>query len=418
MDAAYQVCNKSSLGIGLGIILQDTMLVTLPKILFGLLVRHSGYIGLYEALVDAFDAIGLYILPVPLAKALSPSFAKGHDIPDPALLGAPMHELKDQLGKEIELSHGKGKVVVDHALLNRIGRAKTFQFAAIAGFGIAAEFIATALRALIFPMITKVDNFYAIAGLQVPEDQKKGGDEAKAAQARAWDNLKKALAFIAISIPGLLGLSYAVNHFRKPTNTHLDLWSKFSTHFDLAKGFGVSKMSTLPNLLLSVPAYMSVAYNKAGALEDCVRLLFVTIPSVLFFNQIGANLLAGGLARLKYGAKNLLLPWKQIHHEMKTGKREWFDLGAIDPKYLAQHPEFKKLPFEKQQALRQDFHFSQNYGVFMLAFVLGIATNFLNMFRTKDLQQNDLQNNSQKSDDELNRVQPQEMVNQATKIYN
>jgi hypothetical protein len=253
-------------------------------------------------------------------------------------------------------------------------------FMAAASSGAAAQIIATAPRALLAKALFHTDNFYAISGLPVPENETEGSEESQKAEKTALKNLIGSLAFLGLFIP-LLMLFTSKN---AKNLKHEATYKSLSKHFDMGSKFGISKTLTAIVLAFSPYAYLSVAFNKAEKLENAYRLIFLAIPEVIFFKQMIGTALGWVTGQLM-GVGNILMPIKDAVQEAKEGKRDFLYWSLIKDEHIQSLEKFKKLNKIKQEKILKTVNFMNEWAVYGMAMGFGFFINWINYLRTKQM---------------------------------
>jgi hypothetical protein len=397
---AQELLHASSLGPGIKQILQEFFMQFIPKATLSAFIRPA--MISYEILLEAPEYGLLYLLPPFVAVACAKAMKDMLGLPHFELLGQPLHKLKKNIGQEISIGSFKpAKVKIDNALISRISFGRFMLFLVAAGAGIAGQLIATAPRVLLIKNFTKIfnkntggtDNFYAISGLDVPECQKQGGEEAKEATRHAKENLWWGISYLLFSVPALLGLTKLFAKRIGPNGR----FNRISEVFTLDQKFGVSKIMTLFNLVIAPWAYARTALNKAGMAEDLNRLILFSIPAVLFFQQLAGNFLtwmgAKSLSLKASGKDGVVSSWKDYGRELREGKREALNLGLIDlhksgnqfSGRIERLPQIQELKLKDPALYRRALgrlHFLNEWGVYIVALGWGLSLNWLNFLNT------------------------------------
>ena len=390
-----EVVQSSSVGAGLSQIAQEFLFMFVPKTSGSLFIRHSGLMVAYEMLLELVEYVGLYLLPTFLAASLASFWMKRTlKLPDFRLLGEPYWKLEKNLNKEYSV--GKFKGVIDRKLLNKLALGKLLTFVAAAGAGCATQVMAPLPRVLFAKQLFNTDNFFAISGLQVAEEELKGSEESERAIKQGWKNLWASSAYLFLSIPAIMGLSHFLG--KRMSNDAPKWLNRAAKHFDMGEKFGISKMCTTFNLAVAPWAYMSVSFNEAERLENRDCLLLFAIPEVLFFKQLMGNLLCwlGGLAS---GAGNILMNPKTALNEFKEGKRELFDLSLVNKEHILSLQKVKAMSPEKQEKLLKTVELMDHKVVYGMALVCGFLLNWLNYLRTAHMHNQQMKEDEEYDDD-------------------
>lgn len=391
-----EVVSASSLGPGMSQIAQEFLFMFVPKASSSLFIRHSWLMVGYEFLLEFGEYLGLYLLPTFVASALAAFWMKNAlKLPSFRLLGEPMWKLEKSLNKEYSIGNFKG--VIDKDLLSRLSFGKLMTFIAGAGAGCAAQVMAPLPRVLFAKQLFNTDNFFAISGLDVPEEDLKGSDESEKAIEQGWNNLKGSSLYLLLSIPAVMAITgffgSRINHSNSPK------WmNRAAKHFDMGERFGISKMCTAFNLAISPWAYMSVSFNEAEKLENRDRLLLFAIPEVLLFKQLMGNLLSW-VSGLALGAGNVLMHPKAAINELKEGRREFFDLGLVSKDHILSLDKVKAMSEGKREKLLKTLDLMEHKVVYGMALVCGFLLNWLNYLRTAHMHNEEMKNRGEYDND-------------------
>jgi hypothetical protein len=381
----FLVCDFAN---GLGQSLQEALMQLLPRAGAGMIIRKTPLIGIEETVLELAEYLLSFILLSPFAASISKPLARSVGIPHYELLGMPAYQIHEKLGQQIEVGTlNKTKVKLDKELIQRISVGKLGLFAMLAAYCFAMEFVSSSLKVISMNGLFHTCNFYTISGLtQGNHEESLEGEEALA---KAWSNLKKVFLFLPVAVGGLFGLTALISKSSGVRNSRSV--ASLARIFDMSAKFG------LPKTLLAVSvltagffAYPSVARNAAEKLEIKHRVIEFAAPTVLFFKQVVGNILAW-LAGQAMGLGNVLSPVNSYFAEVKTGKRNIFDLGLVDlehdkeqgfsgkitdlPKLSGKAPEV----IEKQL---KTIHFMAHRAPYWIALLAGIGVNWLNYLNT------------------------------------
>ncbi len=371
--------------------LQEALLQLFPKVAAGLAIRKSLKMGAYEATLEMPEWINFYLLPTLFAATMAKFMAKHFKLPHFEALNQRMYNLEKQAGQKIEIGTlSKTTLHLNAENLNRLYVSKFMLFIMTALLSMAGGAIVPAIRLPIFQKLFGTLDFYKICGLPSKNDNPKAAQEA---MKQAIKNIKYALLAMALGIPSLMALSASLGRLNYAKIKIPQAIKTLSKIFDLGGNFGLSKVLVSFGVVFAgLYTYPSVALNPAEKREMKYRVLFFSVPCVLFFKQLVGNLVAFATA-LAFKAKyKELRPYRVVDSPMsyfkeaKSGKRDIFDLGLVG---IGKHEglytgrlatELKELQKTKPHLYKQylgSLHFAEHWFPFLWAIVTGFAINGL-----------------------------------------
>ncbi len=384
---------------GLGFSLQEGLTQLVPKVGSGVLVRQSWLIGIDELIVEILQYLHYSFYPPIAGAGFSKLIAPMFDIPHFELMGQRMHDLRKNIGQELEVGTlRKKKILITPGLVNKIGVAKLLLFGLMAGTFMAGEVMLPSIKVLLMKKIFHTSDFYTISGLQSQRDEVEGSGQAAIDTAK--NNIKNAILYILTSVPFFLGLSKLLSLKKNWGNNRFI--NGAANVFQLGSKFDLSKALIACGVLTAgLYGYPSVARNDAETSEVRNRILRFTVPTVLFFKQFVGDLLTWVTGRA-LGFKNFMSSPVEWWNEVKIGRREFLELDFVgldidrarkhssDPYIgrLTELPQFQKLKQENPQKYLntlKTLHFMNHRAPYLMALFTGIGVGILNFLNTMSM---------------------------------
>ncbi len=378
-SSIHEVFQASSFKAGFRQIQQEVLMQFLPKALVSILSGRFGIIP-YEALLEGSEYIGLYCFPTLIAAGGAKIISNILGLPHFSLLGKPFHELESSFKQNKPINN----IRLNKSLLAKCALGQLMTFILTAAAGVAAQLMATAPRVLFIENVAGDSNFYALAGLNVSDEQKEQSKKDYAtAKKHAWENLNWGFWGLLALIPSVFGFTHLLGAFAEKLPLE-----RLAKTFMLNKNFDISKFATVFNLAIAPWAYGRTALNSAAKAEDLNRLYLFSIPAVLFFQPFLETILTLIIGKTN-GISKPLMPLKEVKSEINAGKREIWNISLYNKEHLMkQMSHFEPI---KQEKILKRIEFFNDKGVLGFALLWGLAIQVYNVFNTKHKHAQELQ---------------------------